>query len=118
VTTELVTAAGAARARAQELQRRVHEVLQTASDVVAVAQRNLESYAKTDTSALEREIRGLRTALDSRAVIEQAKGIIMGATRCDAHRAFDMLVRQSQHENRKLHDVAADLVASQVLRRG
>ena len=58
------------------------------------------------------EIAGLRRAMASRAVIEQAKGIIIGSVGCDEDRAFEMLVRQSQHENRKLREVAEDLVRS------
>ena len=49
--------------------------------------------------------------VSSRAVIEQAKGIIMTRTGCDAEEAFTELVRRSQHSNRKLNLVAADLVA-------
>jgi putative methionine-R-sulfoxide reductase with GAF domain len=52
----------------------------------------------------------LETALESRAVIEQAKGIVIGARRCSPDTAFDVLVQQSQHENRKLRDVAAEIV--------
>jgi len=52
----------------------------------------------------------LRTAMASRAVIEQAKGIIMGTVGCDADAAFERLVLQSQHENRKLREIADELV--------
>jgi len=52
----------------------------------------------------------LAEALKNRAEIEQAKGIIMGATRCSADEAFERLVDQSQRENRKLRDVARALV--------
>jgi len=52
-------------------------------------------------------------AMQSRSEIEQAKGIIMAATGCDPDTAFDTLVRQSQHENRKLREIAAELVARQ-----
>lgn len=53
----------------------------------------------------------LRTAMASRATIEQAKGIIMAMSRCGPEAAFARLVEQSQHENRKLRDVAEDIVA-------
>ena len=53
----------------------------------------------------------LRDAMASRAVIEQAKGIVMARERCNADAAFDALVRTSQRANRKLRDVAAELVA-------
>jgi len=52
----------------------------------------------------------LEEALGSRAEIEQAKGIIVGALRCTPDEAFDTLVRQSQQQNRKLRDVAAEIV--------
>jgi GAF domain-containing protein len=52
----------------------------------------------------------LRSAMSSRAVIEQAKGIIMGSTGCGPEIAFERLAQQSQHENRKLREIAAELV--------
>jgi transcriptional regulator with GAF, ATPase, and Fis domain len=53
----------------------------------------------------------LAEAMRSRAVIEQAKGILMGARRCDADTAFKVLAELSQNSNRKLRDVAQALVA-------
>lgn len=55
----------------------------------------------------------LKAAIESRSTIEQAKGVIMAATGCDADAAFRLLRDQSQNENRKLRDVAAELVARQ-----
>ncbi|HRW39196.1 MAG: GAF and ANTAR domain-containing protein [Acidimicrobiales bacterium] len=52
----------------------------------------------------------LRRAMDSRATIEQAKGIIMARTGCDDEGAFDLLRQQSQAENRKLREVAEGIV--------
>jgi GAF domain-containing protein len=52
----------------------------------------------------------LRTALASRAVIEQAKGVLMRDHRIDAEEAFEMLRHASQHTNRKLRDVAGAIV--------
>jgi GAF domain-containing protein len=52
----------------------------------------------------------LATAMQSRAVIEQAKGILMGVQRCSADEAFEILVRVSQRENRKLREIAHDMV--------
>jgi GAF domain-containing protein len=52
----------------------------------------------------------LQIAMQSRAVIEQAKGILMGERRCTAEEAFDILVRLSQDTNRKLREVAEALV--------
>jgi GAF domain-containing protein len=56
----------------------------------------------------------LRKGLVSRAVIDQAKGMLMSRHGLDADQAFAVLTRFSQQENRKLRDVAADLVASSV----
>jgi GAF domain-containing protein len=53
----------------------------------------------------------LLQAMQSRAVIEQAKGILMGAQRCTADEAFQILVRASQRENRKLRDIAGEIVS-------
>ncbi|NBH09911.1 GAF and ANTAR domain-containing protein [Amycolatopsis sp. SID8362] len=53
----------------------------------------------------------LRTALTSRAVIDQAKGMLMAIRQVDADDAFALLVDQSQRENRKLREVAERFVA-------
>ncbi len=52
----------------------------------------------------------LQAAMASRAVIEQAKGLLMGQRGCDADEAFAILVQLSQDTNRKLRDVAKALV--------
>ena len=52
----------------------------------------------------------LRQAMQSRAVIEQAKGVVMAARRCTDVEAFDVLVELSQTSNRKLRDVAQAVV--------
>jgi GAF domain-containing protein len=54
----------------------------------------------------------LEEALDSRATIERAKGILMAREGYDADEAFDRLRRASQEHNRKLRDVARAVVAS------
>jgi anti-anti-sigma factor len=66
---------------------------------------------ESELQLLTRERDGLKAAMETRAVIEQAKGVIMAATHCDADRAFDLLREQSQYLNRKLREVAADIVA-------
>ena len=53
-------------------------------------------------------------AMDSRAVIEQAKGIIMAERRCTGDEAFAILAKVSEYSGRDLGDVAAVLVASAV----
>jgi len=52
----------------------------------------------------------LRRAVESREIIGAAKGILMERQRCTRDQAFDILRRASQRENRKLRDLAEDLV--------
>ncbi|GHF95257.1 MULTISPECIES: GAF and ANTAR domain-containing protein [Amycolatopsis] len=52
----------------------------------------------------------LRTALTSRAIIDQAKGMLMAIRQVDADDAFALLVEQSQRENVKLREVAERFV--------
>lgn len=54
----------------------------------------------------------LREALASRSTTDQAIGIIMGQQRCGAAEAFAVLRTASQLRNRKLRDVAADVITS------
>ncbi len=58
----------------------------------------------------------LQEAMKSRAVIEQAKGMLMAAQKCDAEAAFEMLVKASQRENIKLRQVAERIVEGAVQR--
>lgn len=52
---------------------------------------------------------GLERAMETRAVIEQAKGILMVRQGCGPEEAFDLLRRASQRENVKLHQIATRL---------
>jgi GAF domain-containing protein len=52
----------------------------------------------------------LGQAMQYRAVIEQAKGIVMATGGGSPDEAFQILVRASQRENRKLRDIAAEIV--------
>jgi GAF domain-containing protein len=54
----------------------------------------------------------LRGAIESRALIDQALGIIMGQRRCTAGEAWDVLRKASQDRNIKLTVVAAELIAA------
>jgi GAF domain-containing protein len=71
----------------------------------AVAVANAGVYATTAQLAAN-----LQRALDSRAVIDQAKGILMARHGMSADAAFDVLSKESQLANRKLRDLAEDLV--------
>jgi GAF domain-containing protein len=54
----------------------------------------------------------LLEAVTSRSVIDQAVGILMAQQRCSASVAFDVLRQASQNRNRKLRDIAADIVTA------
>jgi GAF domain-containing protein len=78
----------------------------------AVALANARAWAERDQAA-----QGLARAMESRATIEQAKGVVMATTGCTPDEAFEVLRVQSQAENRKLRDIAAELVERQRSRR-
>lgn len=61
------------------------------------------------------EYHNLQGAFGRRAVIEQAKGILMARHAIDAERAFGMLRDHSQRNGHKLADVAAAVVDSHLL---
>ena len=58
----------------------------------------------------------LGDAMQNRAVIEQAKGILIGAKGIDEEEAFGLLVRASQRENTKLRDIARRIVDNAIAR--
>ncbi|WP_089154421.1 GAF and ANTAR domain-containing protein [Micromonospora sp. NBS 11-29] len=81
------------------------ELAKTLAGYAAIALANVHLYESTAILAQQ-----MQEAMQSRAVIEQAKGIIMGQRRCAAEEAFAILARVSQDSNRKLRDVAESLV--------
>ena len=58
------------------------------------------------------EYHGLQGAFGRRAVIEQAKGILMARHAIDSDTAFEMLRDHSQHDGRKVVDVATAIIES------
>jgi AmiR/NasT family two-component response regulator len=61
------------------------------------------------------EYQNLQGAFGRRALIEQAKGILMARNSTTADRAFEILREHSQNNGRKLSDVAAAIVESHLL---
>lgn len=53
----------------------------------------------------------LLRAIETRDVIGQAKGVLMARESVSSDQAFDILRRASQRENRKLREIAAEIVA-------
>jgi len=72
---------------------------------VAVAVANAEHGARAAEDAAN-----MRRAMESRATIEQAKGILMERLKLTGDAAFAVLTRASQENNMKLRDVADHLV--------
>jgi hypothetical protein len=60
--------------------------------------------------ALREENRQLREALDSRAVIERAKGVLMARHDCSEQDAFKLLATAARRQQRKVRLVADDLL--------
>ena len=57
-----------------------------------------------------------KTATQSRAVLEQAKGLLLERFKISEETAFTMLARASQTTNIKLREIANELVTTGVLR--
>ena len=83
------------------------EIARTFAGHAAVAIANARLYQRTATLAED-----MRRAMETRAVIEQAKGILIAQQHCTPEQAFELLTRLSQRSHRKLRDCAADLVTS------
>jgi AmiR/NasT family two-component response regulator len=67
------------------------------------------SHAAVAFAGVRKEAQ-LAKAVVSRDLIGQAKGILMERYNVSGERAFLVLTRISQDTNRKLHDIAAELV--------
>jgi AmiR/NasT family two-component response regulator len=81
------------------------DLAQTFAAHAAVAVANAHLYETTAALAEQ-----MTQAMATRAVIEQAKGIIMRDRGCSPDEAFDALVRLSQETHLKLRDIARRLV--------
>jgi GAF domain-containing protein len=77
------------------------------AESIAVAVANAEAHAQ-----LGEQARNMRAAMESRAVIEQAKGVLMAQRHIGSEEAFEILRAASQRYNRKLRDIALGIVDS------
>jgi len=66
---------------------------------------NASAYADSQRTALQ-----LRDAVDSRMLVDQAKGILMHALGCTAQEAFDKMRAISQKSNVKVAEVASKII--------
>jgi GAF domain-containing protein len=88
------------------------EALSEFAAYAAVALTNMDALA----DALD-QAENLKKAMEYRAVIEQAKGILIERYKLTADQAFRLLAEASMHTNRKLRDLALDLVLTGELNR-
>ncbi|WP_344860376.1 ANTAR domain-containing response regulator [Planomonospora alba] len=85
--------------------RNVTPLAEMLAEQVNVALANMWDYDEVRTDAAQ-----MQEALAGRAIIDQAKGIIMKSSGCTAEEAFDELRRVSQHHQVKVADLARLLV--------
>ena len=60
---------------------------------------------------LHARIRQLEAALESHAVVDQSRGVLMAAHRIDPDAAWGLLTRVSSHENIKVRTLAEAVIA-------
>jgi GAF domain-containing protein len=97
----LVLYARRPRAFGQEQARRADKFTRHASGALTLSLRMASCFDQNDQ---------LRSSIVSRAVIDQALGVIMATERCPQDKAFAQLRRVSQNSNVKLRDLAAMIV--------
>ncbi|MDX3752632.1 ANTAR domain-containing protein [Streptomyces sp. AK08-02] len=85
--------------------RRLLALLRSEQGLSAVAAEREERVRR-----LQAEVEQLQRAIESRPVIDQARGILMAVEACTADEAWTALRDASQHTNTKLRDVAEAIV--------
>jgi hypothetical protein len=78
-------------------------------DRVLIAELQTEGVLQADHAEQMKE------ALSTARKIGAAIGIVMAAHRCDERQAFDMLAQTSMHHNRKVREIADDVVSTGAL---
>ncbi|MFQ1003364.1 PAS and ANTAR domain-containing protein [Modestobacter sp. SSW1-42] len=87
-------------------------VLALAGLAVDVTEGRPPAAEDTTVRSLQTEVEQLRSAMASRAAIEQAKGILMVLMSCGDQVAFDLLAHISSHTHRKVREVAVLIIDS------
>jgi GAF domain-containing protein len=78
---------------------------QILADVATTYILNARAYEQSSRLAGQ-----LQNALDTRVVIEQAKGRVAEQLRTDMGTAFELMRKHARSQGRRLHDVAAEVV--------
>lgn len=87
----------------------------TAEQIKPAIELALTAFAKS--RAMERKLHEAQEALESRKVIERAKGILMKQTGLDEEAAYLKLQKTARNENRKLVEVARAVITAEQERR-
>lgn len=88
------------------------DALNLASEIasyIGIAVMNADAHAEAAATA-----KHMQQALESRKTIDMALGILIATHHCSPERAFAILSQASQRHNRKLRELAEDLVKSEV----
>jgi ANTAR domain len=85
-----------------------------AGSLGAAAEEQLETLRALNVLLLER-VEQLQTALDSRVVIEQAKGVLAARLDVEVEQAFELLRVCARTHRMKLRELAAEVVSSRVV---
>lgn len=99
--------ASQAAERGVDAYTRDHADLQGAIDVA------LRRYA--DVRRLDEQVQRLEGALERRAVIERAKGVLMERHRIDEREAFELLRRHARDKGRRVVDLAQSVLDGHAL---
>lgn len=108
VIEELMASAARAKSRARELRERTARVMAESREVARLAQTGELGLSRVQQ--LLEEVEGLSRTMQTRAVIEQAKGMLMFSLGCGPDEAFERLVERSEVEDRTVVEVATELV--------
>jgi GAF domain-containing protein len=102
---EIIGALNLFRAAEKPLDDDGVRLAQALADVATVA-----LLQRRETTQARRQATQLQTALDSRVVIEQAKGVLAERLGLSPDEAFQKLRQKARSTNRKLHDLARDVI--------
>lgn len=97
-----------------EIERLLAAAVQSDADhdaATKMAQEGHDVEMADARDAHDRHTANMDAAIATRDLIGQAKGIIMASLGCSPEHAFELLVKQSQAENRKVVDIAAGITA-------
>lgn len=91
------------------LSRAIRDEQRHANELAQHQKDHADDLEARDEAHLQ-ETEAFRRALETRDLFGQAKGVLMASLGCSPEAAFDLIVKQSQHENRKASEIAAEIV--------